>query len=76
MKLAVDMTNVTIQDDKVIVDINSKQINSILNSGKVQLSTLKTGDIFKIGNKKFIVLEHTNNGTSDRYKCISSPELL
>lgn len=63
MKLTIDKANVTIEDGKVIVDIDSAQIDNILNFGKVQLSALKPKDVFKIGDEEFIVLEHTEAGT-------------
>ncbi len=63
MKLTIDKANVTIEDGKVIIDIDSAQIDNILNFGKVQLSTLKPKDVFKIGDEEFIVLEHTDAGT-------------
>jgi len=63
MKITIDKANVTIEDGKVIIDIDSAQINDILNMGKVQLSTLKPKDVFKIGDEEFIVLEQTESGT-------------
>lgn len=63
MKITIDKANVTIEDGKVIIDIDSAQINDILNMGKVQLSTLKPKDVFKIGDEQFIVLEQTDAGT-------------
>ena len=63
MKLTIDKANVAIEDGKVIVDIDSAQFDNILNFSKVQLSTLKPKDVFKIGNEEFIVLEHSNAGT-------------
>lgn len=63
MKITIDKANVTIEDGKVIIDIDSAQINNILNIGKVQLSTLKPKDVFKIGDEEFIVLEQTDAGT-------------
>lgn len=63
MKFTIDRANVAIEDGKVIIDIDSAQINNILNFGKVQLSALKPKDVFKIGNEEFIVLEQTDVGT-------------
>lgn len=63
MKITIDKANVTVEDGKVIIDINSAQLDSILNMGKVQLSTLKPKDVFKIGDEEFVVLEQTDAGT-------------
>lgn len=63
MKITIDKANVTIEDGKVIIDIDSAQLDNILNMGKVQLSTLKPKDVFKIGDEEFIVLEQTDAGT-------------
>ena len=53
----------SIEDGKVIIDLDSAQLENILNVGKVQLSTLKPKNEFKIGNEVFIVLEQSDNGT-------------
>ncbi len=63
MKFTIDRANVAIEDGKVIIDIDSAQINNILNFGKVQLFTLKPKDVFKIDDEEFIVLEQTDAGT-------------
>lgn len=64
MKVTIDEVNIKIEDNKAIIEINSEQLNYILNMSKVQLSTLKPKDVFKIGNEEFIVLEQTDSGTS------------
>ena len=63
MRITIDRANVSIEDGKVIIDLDSAQLENILNVGKVQLSTLKPKDEFKIGNEVFIVLEQTDSGT-------------
>lgn len=63
MKFTIDKGNIAIEDGKFIIDIDSAQIDSVLNMGKVQLSTLKPKDVFKIGDEEFIVLEQTDVGT-------------
>lgn len=64
MKIMIDKANIKIDDGKVIIDINSAQLDSILNMGKVRLSALKPKDVFKIGDEEFIVLEQTDAGTN------------
>ena len=61
MQISVDKENMRVEDGKLIIDITS-DIEKVLNASKVQLGTLKEGAIFKIGNKEFIVLEHTEKG--------------
>lgn len=63
MKIMLDNVNATIENGKVILDLSPTQIENILNYGKVQLSTLNQGDVFKIGDEEFIVLEQTGTGT-------------
>lgn len=63
MKITIDKANVKIDDGKIIIDVDSVQLDNILNMGKVQLSTLKPRDIFKMGDEEFIVLEQTDAGT-------------
>lgn len=63
MKITIDSTNVKIENGKVTIDVDPAKINELLNIGKVELSTLKPGDEFKLGNEVFIVLEHTDDGT-------------
>ena len=53
----------SVEGGKVIIDLDSAQLENILNANKVQLSTLKPKDEFKIGNEVFIVLEQSDNGT-------------
>lgn len=63
MKITIDSTNVKIENGKATIDVDPAKINELLNIGKVELSTLKPGDEFKLGNEVFIVLEHTDDGT-------------
>ena len=63
MRITIDRANVSIEGGKVIIDLDSAQLENILNADKVQLSTLKPKDEFKIGNEVFIVLEQSDNGT-------------
>ena len=63
MRITIDSANVSVEGGKVIIDLNSAQLENILNADKVQLSTLKPKDEFKIGNEVFIVLEQSDNGT-------------
>lgn len=63
MRIIIDRANVSVEGGKVIIDLDSAQLENILNADKVQLSTLKPKDEFKIGDKVFIVLEQSNNGT-------------
>ena len=63
MKITIDKVNVSVEGGKVIIDLNSAQLENILNADKVQLSTLKPKDEFKIGDKVFIALEQSDNGT-------------
>ena len=63
MRITIDRANVSVEGGKVIIDLDSAQLENILNAYKVQLSTLKPKDEFKIGNEVFIVLEQSANGT-------------
>lgn len=63
MRITIDKANVSVEDGKVIIDLDSAQLENILNADKVQLSTLKPKDEFKIGDEVFIVLEQSDNGT-------------
>ena len=63
MRITIDSANVSVEGGKVIIDLNSAQLENILNANKVQLSTLKPKDEFKIGDEVFIVLEQSDNGT-------------
>ena len=63
MRITIDRANVSIKDGKVIIDLDSGQFENIVSVNNVQLSTLKTGSKFKLGDEVFIVLEQTDNGT-------------
>lgn len=63
MQITIDSADVKIKNGRVTIDIDPAKISDILNIGKVQLSTLKPGSEFKIGDEMFIVLEQTENGT-------------
>lgn len=63
MRITIDRANVSFEGKKVIIDLNSAQLENILNANKVQLSNLKQKDEFKIGDEVFIVLEQSDNGT-------------
>lgn len=63
MKITIDSADVKIENGRVTIDVDSTKINDILNIGKVELSTLKPGDEFNLGDEAFIVLEQTDNGT-------------
>ena len=63
MRITIDSANVSVEGKKVIIDLNSAQLENILNTNKVKLSTLKPKDEFKIGDEVFIVLEQSDNGT-------------
>ena len=63
MQITIDSANVKIENGKVIIDLNPEQLTALTCSNKVELSTLKSGDEFKLGDEVFIVLEQTDNGT-------------
>ena len=63
MRITIDRANVSVEGGKAIIDLDSAQLENILNADKVQLSTLKPKDEFKIGDEVFIVLEQSDNGT-------------
>ena len=63
MRITIDNANVSVEGGKVIIYLDSEQLENIVNANKVQLSTLKTGSKFKLGDEVFIVLEQTDNGT-------------
>lgn len=51
MKITIDRANVSIKDGKVIIDLDSERLENIMSTNKVQLSTLKTGSKFKLGDE-------------------------
>ena len=63
MQITIDSANVKIENGKVTIDLNPEQFTALTCSNKVELSTLKSGDEFKLGDEVFIVLEQTDNGT-------------
>ena len=63
MQITIDSANVKIENGKVTIDLNPEQFTALTFSNKVELSTLKSGDEFKLGDEVFIVLEQTDNGT-------------
>lgn len=63
MRITIDRANVSVEGGKVIIDLDFAQLENILNADKVQLSTLKPKDEFKIGDEVFIVLEQSDTGT-------------
>ena len=63
MRINIDKVNISVENGKVIIDLDSAQLENILDADKVQLSTLKPKDEFKIGDEVFIVLEQSDNGT-------------
>lgn len=68
--ITVDRANVTIENGKIIIDIDATQLENILHNDMIQLSSLKPGEKFMLGDEKFKVLEQTNNGTrviSDKF---------
>ena len=48
---------------KEVIELLETKEKTETESGKVELSTLKAGDTFKIGEHDFIVLEQTNGQT-------------
>lgn len=63
MQITIDSANVKIENGKVTIDLNPEQLAMLTCSNKVELSTLKPKDEFKLGDEVFIVLEQTDNGT-------------
>ena len=63
MQITIDSANVKIENGKVTIDLNPEQFTALTCSNKVELSTLKSGDEFKLGDEVFIVMEHTDKGT-------------
>lgn len=63
MQITIDSANVKIENGKVTIDLNPEQLAALTCSNKVELSTLKPNDEFKLGDEVFIVLEQTDNGT-------------
>lgn len=72
MKITLDInkTDISIKKDKVIIDLNPEtiglnpeQLALLTCPKKVELSTLKPKDEFKLGDEVFIVLEQTGNST-------------
>lgn len=60
MQITVNETDMQIKDGKLIININS-DLEKVLNSNKMVLSSVKVGDII---NDKYIVLEHFEDGTT------------
>lgn len=63
MQITIDSANEKIENGKVTIDLNPEQLAALTCSNKVELSTLKPKDEFKLGDEVFIVLEQTDNGT-------------
>lgn len=63
MQITIDSANVKIENGKVVIDLNPEQLAVLTCSNKIELSTLKSGDEFKLGDEVFIVLEQADNGT-------------
>lgn len=63
MQITIDSANIKIENGKVTIDLNPGQLAALTCSNKVELSTLKSGDEFKLGDEVFIVMEHTDKGT-------------
>lgn len=63
MQITIDSANIKIENRKVTIDLNPEQLAALTCSNKVELSTLKPGDEFKLGDEVFIVMEHTDKGT-------------
>ena len=51
MRITIGRANVSIKDGKVIIDLDSEQLENIVSVNRVQLSTLKTGSKFKLGDE-------------------------
>lgn len=60
MQITVNETDMQIKDGKLIININS-DLEKVLNSNKMVLSSVKVGDII---NDKYIVLEHFADETT------------
>ena len=63
MQITIDSANVKIENGKITIDLKPDQLAELTCSNKVELSTLKPGDEFRLGDEIFIVLEQTKNGT-------------
>jgi len=64
MKLEFDKSKITVDGNKVIIEVpDAAALEPLRNAGKVLLSSLSPGDTFPIGDETFIVLEHTSDGT-------------
>ena len=68
--LGINKTDISIKKGKVTIDLNpetvdfnSEQFAALICSNKVELSALKPGDEFKLGDEVFIVMEHADRGT-------------
>ena len=64
MKLEFDKTAVTVDGNKLIIEVpDTAALAQLLDERKVPISTLSPGETFSIGDETFIVLEQTENGT-------------
>lgn len=63
MKITIDNADMKIKDGKVYIEFDAEKLADLLDEGMVELSTLNPGEKFMIGNERFIVLEHTFDGT-------------
>ena len=63
MEIKIDLSKVRIEDGAMILDLDNDTIQSVRDGGKIELGSLNVGDRFMIGDDRFIVLEHTDNGT-------------
>lgn len=68
MQITIDSDDLKFENGRAFVELDTTQVASILYQNflafnKVELSTLKPKDEFKIGDEVFVVLEQSNNGT-------------
>lgn len=62
MKITINNADMKIKDGKVYIEFDADKLADLMNEGKVALSTLNPGDKFMIGDERFVVLEHTEDG--------------
>lgn len=66
MQITVDKATISVDGDKVTINLDSKLLKDLFSSNMVELSTLAIGDEFSIGDEVFILLEKSLDGGTSK----------
>lgn len=66
MQITVDKATISLDGDKVTIDLDSKLLRELFSFNMVELSTLEIGAEFSIGDETFILLEKSVDGGTSR----------